>query len=209
MIKEEFKALGTILKEYSQVAIVLGMAMLFVILHHEHSVGEHWMNHGLYYFVLPVVVIAVFLRKNPLDFGLRVGNYRLWLVFVGIAILIIIPVLIYSANNESLRRFYSRQNIDLGVYVLKKAAALFAWEFFFRGFMLFGLRERFKEGSIIIQMVPFALMHVGKPEVEALSCIITGVLFGFVAYRSNSFWPAFIIHFILNVSNIVVMTLLV
>jgi membrane protease YdiL (CAAX protease family) len=42
--------------------------------------------------------------------------------------------------------------------------------------------------------VPFALAHLGKPEVETLSTIFGGFLFGLVAWRSKSFLYAFLIH---------------
>jgi len=209
MLKTEIKVLGNILKEYYQEAVVLGVAMLCIILYSHHPLGDRWLNQLFYYSAVPLVSIIVLLRKNPLDFGLRPGNYRLWFVYIGVAVVLIIPVLIYSAHDESMRQYYARRNVDLGGYVLKMAVILFAWEFFFRGFMLFGLKDRFKEGSIFVQTVPFVLLHTGKPEVEVLSCIITGVLFGFIAYRSGSFWPAYIIHFILNVSNRVMMSWLV
>ena len=59
--------------------------------------------------------------------------------------------------------------------------------------------EKFKEGSILLQTIPFVLLHLGKPELETISTIITGILFGYVAYRGKSFWPAFIIHMFINV----------
>ncbi len=68
-----------------------------------------------------------------------------------------------------------------------------------RGFLLFGLKEKLGELSIVVQMIPFVLMHFGKPELETLSTIVTGLYFGYVAYRGNSFWPAFIIHLFINV----------
>jgi membrane protease YdiL (CAAX protease family) len=76
---------------------------------------------------------------------------------------------------------------------------LSASEFLYRGFLLFGLKEKFQEGSILLQMVPFVLLHLTKPELETISTIITGILFGYVAYRGKSFWPAFIIHLFINV----------
>ncbi|MBN2395988.1 MAG: CPBP family intramembrane metalloprotease, partial [Candidatus Atribacteria bacterium] len=42
------------------------------------------------------------------------------------------------------------------------------------------------------------LLHLGKPEIETLSCIVTGLWFGWIAYRGKSFWPAFIIHVFIN-----------
>jgi membrane protease YdiL (CAAX protease family) len=49
-------------------------------------------------------------------------------------------------------------------------------------------------------MVPFVLLHLGKPELETLSTIPMGLYLGFVAYRGGSFWPAVIIHVFINIS---------
>lgn len=80
---------------------------------------------------------------------------------------------------------------------------LFAWEYLLRGFCLFGLARVLGPGpAIFIQMVPFALLHIGKDELEALSTFLSGVGFGFVAWRTQSFLYAFFIHWFLLVMTI-------
>ena len=48
-------------------------------------------------------------------------------------------------------------------------------------------------------MIPFVLTHFGKVEIETISTIITGILFGYIAWRGKSYWPAFFIHLFINV----------
>lgn len=90
-------------------------------------------------------------------------------------------------------------DFDFLYYFWTSCISLFAWEFIYRGYLLFGLKDKLKEGSILLQMVPFVLMHLGKPELETVSTVFTGMLFGYVAYRGKSFWPAFIIHLFINI----------
>ena len=72
---------------------------------------------------------------------------------------------------------------------------LLGWEFIWRGLMLFGLARILGPGPAIwLQAVPFAFMHLGKPEVETLTTIFGGAAFGFVAWRSGSFVYPFFIH---------------
>ena len=71
---------------------------------------------------------------------------------------------------------------------------LFGWEFFFRGFILFTFVRKFGAEAIWLQAVPFALAHIGKPEIETLSTIFGGFAFGWVAYRTRSFVYPFLIH---------------
>lgn len=99
----------------------------------------------------------------------------------------------------SLHSYYSVADFDLWTYALQSLAYFTAWEFLFRGYLLFGLKDRFKEASILIQMVPFVLLHLGKPELETISTIPMGLYLGYVAYRGNSCWPAVIIHIFINV----------
>jgi membrane protease YdiL (CAAX protease family) len=71
---------------------------------------------------------------------------------------------------------------------------LFGWEFLFRGWLLFGYARRFGADGLWLQAVPFALAHVGKPELETLSTIFGGFAFGWVAWRTKSFVYPLIIH---------------
>ena len=48
--------------------------------------------------------------------------------------------------------------------------------------------------AIWLQAVPFAFMHLNKPEVETLSTIFGGAGFGFIAWRTRSFLYPFLIH---------------
>lgn len=178
----------------------MGLATLALALNHYHSIENQWVDALVYYAALPILAIVVLLRKNPLDFGFRLGNYRLWLLHVGVFAAIGLPVLFAVSPIASLGSFYELDDFNFLEYFLETAAYLFAWEFLYRGFLLFGLRERLGEASILVQMIPFVLRHLHKPELEALSTIPMGLYFGYVAYRSNSYWPAFIIHMFINVS---------
>jgi membrane protease YdiL (CAAX protease family) len=71
---------------------------------------------------------------------------------------------------------------------------IFGWEFLFRGFILFGYARKFGPDALWIQAVPFALLHIGKPEIETLSTIFGGFAFGWVAWRTKSFIYPFLIH---------------
>jgi membrane protease YdiL (CAAX protease family) len=99
----------------------------------------------------------------------------------------------------SLQKYYNMEKFSFLSYFLTSSVSLAASEFMYRGFLIFGLRDKFKEGSILIQTIPFVLLHLGKPELETISTLFTGVLFGWVVYRGNSFWPAFIIHLFINI----------
>ncbi len=187
---------------YYQEIIVISFSTLFIILHHHHRIGNFWLSSFIYFGIFPILTILILLRKNPLDFGLKLGDYRVWVPYVVVFLAIAIPILYFTSEVSSVESYYRhRGDFDLLKYALHMAVYMLGWEFLFRGFMLFGLKDKFKEGSILIQMVPFVLLHLGKPEIETISTIFTGLLWGYICYRGKSFWPAYIMHMVVNVSN--------
>ncbi|MFC2022720.1 lysostaphin resistance A-like protein [Chloroflexota bacterium] len=200
LLNTELKAIYSFLKRNYRELVVLGSATLFLILSNYHPVWHRWFSADLYYAIMPVLSILILLRKNPLDFGLRLGNPRIWGLHVGVTCLIALPIVYLASRDASFQAFYTIAEFSPLVYFLETAAYLLAWEFIFRGFLLFGLKERLVELSILVQMVPFVLLHINKPEIETMSTIMMGVYLGYIAYRGNSYWPAFIIHLFVNIS---------
>jgi membrane protease YdiL (CAAX protease family) len=199
LFKEEFTALGQFLKNYrSEIIIVVTAALLFSLASY-HPIGSDWLNSFFYYGFCPIIAIIFFLRKKPLDFGLGLGNPKIWGLYTVIFCIIAAIILYLSSFSPALKAYYLEKNFNFLKYFLTSVLSLSAWEFIYRGFLLFGLKDKFKEGSILLQMIPFVLLHLGKPELETVSTIITGILFGYIAYRGRSYWPAFIMHLFINV----------
>jgi uncharacterized protein len=48
--------------------------------------------------------------------------------------------------------------------------------------------------AIVIQTVPFAILHATKPPAEAFLSILGGLLLGALVWRCRSFWIAVPIH---------------
>ena len=71
---------------------------------------------------------------------------------------------------------------------------MFAWEFVWRGFLLFGLEEKFGYYAVLIQMIPFVILHNGKPYMETFGAIIGGIALGILAFRTRSFLYCVIVH---------------
>jgi uncharacterized protein len=199
LFKEEFSALGGFLKRNGNETVILVSAILFITLDKYRPIGSTWFSTFFYFGFLPLLVIIIFLRKNPLNFGLRWGNPRVWWFLVVVFCVVAAIVLLASSASTTLQSFYQKKGFNFITYFLTSCLSLGASEFMYRGYLLFGLKEKFQEGSILLQMVPFVLLHFGKPELETISTIITGILFGYVCYRGKSFWPAFIIHMFINI----------
>lgn len=75
---------------------------------------------------------------------------------------------------------------------------LFCWEFFFRGYLLFGLQRSMGSiAAVILQAAAFGLLHYGKPEM--IPSFAAGIILGIVALRAKSFFPGFVLHWAASV----------
>jgi membrane protease YdiL (CAAX protease family) len=189
---------GFLLSNWREI-VILSSAVLFFSFKYYHMVLNEWFSSLLYFAFLPILIIILILRRNPLNFGLRWGKVKFWGPQVIVTCLILVTILYFSSLLPVFQKYYRQENFHLGTYFLTQCALLMGWEYIFRGFLLFGMKERFKESSIVIQMVPFVLLHVGKPELETISTIFTGLYLGWVCYRGQSYWPALIIHLFINI----------
>jgi membrane protease YdiL (CAAX protease family) len=208
LLKTELRELYAFVRRHRRETIVVCVASLCLAFQEYHSFRPDWASSLVYYAILPILSITFLLRKNPLDFGLRLGNWRLWGFHLAIVVILGLPILYGASRMPDVAGYYTQTEFKLVKYSLEIATALFAWEFILRGFLLFGLKDKLGEMSILVQMVPFVLLHFGKPEIEMVSTIIMGIYFGYVAYRSNSCWPAVLMHIYINITARVFVNLL-
>ena len=156
---------------------------------------------GFLMLILPLILIVLVLKGKPADYGFRAGDYKFGLISSAAFILVMIPVIWIASGSESFARTYPqggvtvRENISVLLYYeLFVGFYMLAWEFFWRGYMLFGLKDKFGYYAVFMQMIPFVILHRGKPELEVFASIFAGVVLGIQALRANSFIYCFIVH---------------
>jgi len=156
---------------------------------------------GFLMFILPLILITLVLKQKPSDFGFRIGDWKFGLKSSLVFVIVMLPVLWVVSGSKSFASAYPqggpfvRENMSvLFYYELFVGFYMLAWEFFWRGYMMFGLKEKFGYYAILIQMVPFFILHRGKPEIEIFASIFGGLILGIQAWRANSFIYCFIVH---------------
>ena len=169
---------------------VVGTLLLIVDAYHQIT-GTKVLDRILLYLVVPLLVVLLVFRENPTHYGFTLGDWKLGLLFTALGIVLIAPLLWLTGRGGSMQSYYAPQLSGLPWITFLD---LFGWEFFFRGFILFAYLRTFGPDALWLQAVPFALAHIGKPEVETLSTIFGGFAFGWVAYRTRSFVYPFLIH---------------
>jgi membrane protease YdiL (CAAX protease family) len=151
--------------------------------------------------VIPVLLIILYFREKPSQYGLSFGDYKTGLKIAAVFIAVMVPVIAAVSGSGDFLNAYptiKAAKYSWKIFIIYEAGLLVymaAWEFIWRGFMLFGLYEKFGSYAVLIQMIPFLILHNGKPPVETFGAIIGGVLLGFLALRTRSIFYCIITHF--------------
>ena len=187
---------------FKTVTVLVASTLLLAFSGYHTLFGNRELSEVIIYFVIPIGLIVLVLRENPLRYGLYPGDWRRGLVYTGGGIVLMAVILYGAARMPGFRSYYGVHSPDIISlrWVLITGVALFAWEFFFRGFMLFGLEEGLGWYAAIVQAVPFTLAHAGKPELETYACIVGGTLIGLIGLKVRSFYPAFFTHWFITVA---------
>jgi membrane protease YdiL (CAAX protease family) len=151
-----------------------------------------------YYLVIPMLLILL-QKDRPRDYGWRLGSVRAGLIWVGGSLAVALPFLVVVARTPSMVSYYASVQRTPWEVMLISAADLIGWEFFFRGYLIFTLARLVGPNAILLQAVPFALAHLGKPQVETLTTLLGGAYFGWLSWRTRSFLYAFALHWMVNV----------
>ena len=207
-------------------------AYLFLTNPDPKSPEAYWLvNNGLCLWV-PLVVILLVLKSEPSQFGLTRGDRRLGLkwtliAWVGMVLILAVVMSIPSLRtqfqgqylNGRLSHWYisgtgvpfSNQTVHpkaLFYYEAETGFYMFCWEFFFRGFLLFGLQRSWLRtwGAVIVQAFLFMLLHwsivpdASKPLAEVLSALPGGIILGVLALRTRSFVYGFLAHWAISLT---------
>ncbi len=152
------------------------------------------------FFILPVLIVKFILKDDLKNFGLAIGDFRTGIKISIFFLAIMLPLVwIFSSFPEFVRTYpqLATARDNWSTFIIFESGLLLylvAWEFIWRGFMLFGLKEKFGYYAIFIQMIPFLILHNGKPAAETFGAIIAGIALGILAWRTRSIYYCVITH---------------
>jgi membrane protease YdiL (CAAX protease family) len=153
----------------------------------------------LCYFLLPIGTLLA-LGHNPLNFGFRVRGISRHLPLYGLLAIVMLPIVVAVSFFPAFQRYYPFHD-----YAGQSLRGLLLWEalyalqfvtleFFYRGFLLFSLERYLGIYAIFVMVIPYCMVHFGKPFVETLAAIPAGVVLGALALRTRSIWPGALLH---------------
>lgn len=158
--------------------------------------------------LIPLLTVKFTFKETLESYGVRIGDWKFGLWACIILFPLILLLLLYPASQTAeMRAFYpfdrsitSFSSEFMQFQLWRGLLYYLAWEFFFRGFMLFGLRKYVGDWmAICIQLIPQCLWHIGLPTGEIFSSLLGGILFGYLALRTGSIiWPL-LLHYLIGI----------
>jgi pimeloyl-ACP methyl ester carboxylesterase len=137
-------------------------------------------------------------KLRDYDFSLKGFTKHLWIYAVMFCL--VLPAVLVASRTHSFRQTYpfyriaNRSHADLAMWEALYVVQFLALEFFFRGFILQGLRRALGANAIFVMLVPYCMIHYGKPLPETLGAIGAGLILGTLAMRTRSIWGGVLIH---------------
>lgn len=188
--------------------IIMGTILPMLDFYNHRITGTKAYDRMVLYFVVPMAVILLLFRESPTEYGFRLGNWKVGLMWTVVGCLLMAVILWFVARTPAMKSYYTAKAPENTAYLIYITAVdLFGWEFFWRGLALFGMARVLGPGPAIwLQAVPFAFMHLGKPELETLTTLFGGAAFGFVAWQAGSFLYPFLIHWFIASFTMLVAT---
>lgn len=187
---ERYPALGQLLADW------LAPLPFPDLLPHLYWAGFKLINYGL----LPYLCIKLVLRSNLRSHGVRwVREPRAWLLYLAM-VAVVLPVAYLASTTESFLNTYPKyagagQSLtQLLIWEAAYGLQFLMLEFFFRGFLIFALARYVGSLAIFVMVVPYAMIHFGKPLAECLGSILAGTVLGTVALRTGSIWGGVFVH---------------
>ena len=215
LTKDKFKPIVILL--YTLLAATVWKYFAFPELGTEPTLADFWKGATpllaalVLFGLIPMGIVKWGFRERLADYGLRIGIARRTIRSFVLAMPLVIVIAIFTGYqpaffdvyplNETIRPQHT--TIGINLFVIHAVCYLgyyFGWEFLFRGFLQQGLSERCGISvAILIQTMASVMLHYGHPSVEVFGSIIAGLVWGFIAYRTQSILSGFGQHALLGI----------
>ena len=146
-------------------------------------------------------------KYNAWNYGWDFKNWKCHAKIALIIFVLMLPFLWYYAHVPEVRAYYlnyfppTRSTPALLFLLATTLVYMLCWEWFFRGFLLFGMAQGFGFiFTIALQAALFGAAHWGKPREEMISSFLGGAILGVLCWREKSFAPAFYAHALIHLA---------
>lgn len=157
----------------------------------------------VFYFVIPGLAIKFYFKEPLSDYGLNFnferGFFKIYLQCAAI----MLPLVYWMSMTASFAERYPYLHIynddpymgtSLLAWELLYFSQFFGLEFFFRGFFVHSLKPSIGVYSVLAMMVPYCMIHFGKPLPESFAAILAGIFLGWLSYKYKNIFLGLLLH---------------
>lgn len=158
----------------------------------------------LFYLIIPMLAIKFMLKKKNSGFGWQMSKdlNKDLKIFIGF-FCFMLPLVFWVSTQDSFLIKYpfyrpsSAADIwpNLIIWEIFYFLQFVSLEFFFRGFLVHGLKEEIGDYSVLVMVIPYCMIHFQKPFLETIGAIFAGLILGYLSLRKNSILTGVALHF--------------
>ncbi len=153
------------------------------------------------YVILPLLLVKLVLRERLSTYGVTVPRLRDGSVYA-VAFIAFAPIVILASFTLPFQDRYPFYDLFGGESIwpyltawwLLYALQFAALEWFFRGFMVHGLKSVVGYLAVPMMVVPYFLIHLQKPALEAAGAIVAGMALGTLVLKTRTIWWGAALH---------------
>ena len=162
----------------------------------------------IFYLIIPSVFSAFYLKSSLSQTGFQWGDSGKHLKTYGLLLAGILPFVFMASYLPGFQAAYpflecTRENLNVERLLIWELAYFLQFvsiEYFFRGFLLMNLEPFIGRFSILVSMLPYCMIHFGKPFPETIGAIFAGLILGTMALRSRSIIPGIFLHYLVAIT---------
>lgn len=171
--------------------------------------GHAWeeLASTLGYVVFPFATWKVLFPKDSLfDFGLRTRGFFRHMRLYSFFLVLVIAGVVFASFQSSFVYYYpcyslaSRSWWDFLLWEAIYLQGFLALEIFFRGWWLVALQKSLGSAAIFSMIVPYCMIHFGKPYLETMSTVMGAIALGSLSTKTKSVYQGTLLHIALAFS---------
>ncbi|MCD4792062.1 MAG: CPBP family intramembrane metalloprotease [Bacteroidales bacterium] len=162
----------------------------------------------LFFGVIPLTFVLVVFNESLLTCGISAENFQISLYWIiGLSPILILLSYFNSKKKDNLNRYPQIRTSKWSLQLLVISALswilyLLAYEFMFRGFLLFvSERNLGFWAAIILNIVVYSLAHIPKGIKETVGAIPFGFVLCIITLQTGNIFATFVLHAVLALSN--------
>lgn len=158
--------------------------------------------------IFPAIILLTVLPGGAADYGFRVSGSVYSPAWIAAVAVVVLPLTALVSRRPAFMETYPQiRKTDWGPGMLllnagSWAVYLLAYEFCFRGFLLFACsRSLGVWPAIFINLALYACVHMPKGLAETIGTLPLGFVFCVAAFHTGTIWVPFFGHLILALAN--------